>query len=805
MRIILCKDTVSDSNCVCFLKFSDFAGNSPVEMDGGNSDEIEWDEGVVLNEYDEEFEDNNLLIENPSKKLPECIEKWNVGLGINKIRCKVCSRFPKIVSRYTNNIIPRIAQNIGAQFRSKTLELHLATKYHAECLKADKLKPLIHETNPKNRTTLDNMILGGQAKVANIIGRRAISVYADAKCLSNSARSWAARQMAEQFAECFEYNDVVKNEENIRKISMNYLNPNFHAEILDCITSAEKNMIANKLKNCISLSLRMDGSVDRTCLDKIYVIAKTVNPSGKLESIFVGVGVQTERKASGLFEAMKRIINYNGEDLYELCMKKMTSFVTDGAGVNTGERSGLWAIIDQEAKRIGVAQKIVKIWCAAHRSDLILKDLKEKVPTVKSTIDKLKHISSYFHVSAMRSSELEKVARENSTELLHLPKYFEVRWAEFTHQLLQSILVSWNTLVLYFTQSKDPLEKHFKDYLTNYENLQFITFMADVIYCFKVFQQKLQTDDLNIITLNKHLNWFRNKIELLSTSANLGEGWVCKLETGIKKKTVEQDIDGTTLQVELKTLKGIMLNGGQESRCTRSNNQNSNRRNGDIMRRKVTKCILQFLKDRFSVDEKLVDILGPFCKLEPKVNVKEVMNLIAPDADDFELQMQYDELCDIPELKELSLLEILPRLAAAKSENFSEILNVFARIAAATPHSADVERSISANNRLKTNGRANFDIESENKWLFIHFNLPALENWDPRKTVVVWMNRKERRHHELTVEASENGTRKTTSQPYFKGIFQAASASGKRYLHESEDGDDGSVASHLPKRIRHRF
>lgn len=791
------------SNRVFFSEILDFDANSPVETDGVNLDEIESDEGVILNEYDVEFEENNLIIENSSRKLPECIEKWNVGLGINKMRCKVCSRFPKIVSRYTNNIIPRIAKDIGAQFRSKTLEFHLATKYHAECLKADKLKPLIHETNPKRRTSLDNMILGGQAKVANIIGRRAISVYADAKCLSNSARSWAARQMAEQFAECFDYNDVVKNEESIKKISMNYLNPNFHAEILDCITTAEKNMIANKLKNCISLSLRMDGSVDRTCLDKIYVIAKTVNGSGKLESIFVGVGVQTERKASGLFEAMKRIINYNGEDLYETCMKKMTSFVTDGAGVNTGERNGLWGIIDEEAKRIGVTQKIVKIWCAAHRSDLILKDLKEKVPTVKSTMDKLKQISAYFHVSAMRSSELEKVARENSTELIHFPKYFEVRWAEFTYQLLQSILVSWNTLVLYFSLSKEPLEKHFKDYLTNYENLQFITFMADVIYCFKVFQQKIQTDDLNIITLNKHLNWFRGKIELLNTSANLGEGWVCKLETGITKRTVEQDIDGTTTQVEVRTLKGIVLSGGQEIRLTRSNNQNNNRRNYDAMRRKVTKSVLQFLKDRFSVDEKLVDILGPFCKLERNVNIKEVMNLIAPDADDFELQMQYDELCEIPELKELSLLELLPRLAAAKSENFSEILNVFARIVAATPHSADVERSISANNRLKTSGRANFDIKSENKWLFIHFNLPTLENWDPRKTVVVWMNRKERRHHELTVEASENGTRKTTSQPYFKGIFQAAS--GKRCLYDSEDDDDGSLASNLPKRIRHRF
>lgn len=298
-----------------------FDENLPAEMDG-ELDENDWDEGVILNDYDDDFKENILDDEDVSKKLPECMEKWNVGLGINKMRCKVCFRFPNIVARYTKNNIPKIAKNIGVQYRTKILSLHLATKYHEECVKADKLKPLIHETNPKQRTTLDNMILGAQAKAANILGRRAISVYADAKCLSNSARSWAARQIAEQFAECFDFNDVEKNEENIKKISMNYMNPNFHAEILDCIVTAEKSIIEDKLKNCISLSLRMDGSVDRTCLDKIYVIAKTVNTAGELESIFVGVGVQTERKASGLFEAMKRIINYNGENLYEKCLKK---------------------------------------------------------------------------------------------------------------------------------------------------------------------------------------------------------------------------------------------------------------------------------------------------------------------------------------------------------------------------------------------------------------------------------------------------------------------------------------------------
>lgn len=777
---------------------------TPVEVDAEHFNQNERDEEQVLDEYDDEedLEEEILLDDGEPAGTPDCIDKWNVGQGINKIRCRVCFRFPKIVARFNKNVLPRMARKIGAQYRSKTIREHLLTKYHVECLKADKLKPLIHETNPKQRTTLDNMILGAQAKVANIIGRRAISVFADAKCLTISARSWAARQMAEQFAECFDFNDVTKNEEKVKMISMNYINPNFHADILDCIAAAEK----NKVLDCISLSLRVDGSVDRVCLDKIYVIAKIVNRFGELESIFVGVGVQTERKASGLFETIKRIINYNGEDLFDACFKKMTSFVTDGAGVNTGERNGLWAIIDEEARRLGVPQKIVKIWCAAHRSDLILKDLKGKVNSVNTMLDKLKNISSHFHVSAMRTSELEKVAEANNTKLMQLPKYFEIRWAEFTYQLLHSVLVSWNTLIIYFSHSKDSVEKHYKDYLTNYENLAFICFMADVVYCFKTFQQKIQTDDLNLITLKKHINWFRAKMELVNTSANLAEGWVCKLEAGIVRKTTAVEVDGIVTHVEVKTLKGIVLTGTSESRNTRSNTiQNNTKRSVEVLRQKVAKCIIQFLKDRFAVDEKLFEIIGPFCNLEPNVNIAEVMNLIAPDVNDFELQMQYSELCEIPELKNLSLLKLLPRLAAANSNNnFSEVLNVLARIVAATPHSADVERSISANNRLKTSGRSNFNVQTENKLLFIHFNLSVLEKWNPRKAVVVWMNKKQRRHHELTIEASENETRKTTSQPYYKGIFQSASRTKKSDDSEDDDSDESSAVN-LPKRFRHCF
>lgn len=554
---------------------------------------------------------------------------------------------------------------------------------------------------------------------------------------------------------------------------MNFSNPNFHAELIDCIVNVERDLIANKINDCVALSLRVDGSVDRTSIEENYVLAKIVNKSGHLESIFIGVGSQTERKASGLFEALRNTINQNGENLFETCVRKMTSFVTDGASINTGERSGLWRIMDDQAKQFGVNQNIVKIWCAAHRSDLILKDLKKNVLSVQSMIDTLKTISSHFHVSAMRTNELKFIAASEGTGLLNLPRFYEVRWAEFTSNLLTAVLVSWNTLVIYFSKQTDAADKGFKEYLTNYENLKLIALMADVMYLFTIFQKRAQADDLNIVSLVRHVSWLQSKIEFMETS-DLSEGWLQKLSNSIVLKTINDDE-----QNKVKTLKGIEL--AETNRIIR------NRRNDfTITRKRITKSIAKCINDRFVVDLNLVEKLGPFCKLDSSANVKIVTELIAPDMNDCDLYMQYEDACSVQEFKNLSFIELLPQLAK-DHESFGKVFEVFARIAAVTPHSADVERSISANNRLKTNGRSNFDISSENKWLFIHFNMPTLELWNPRKCVIEWINRKKRRHHDLTVHASREGARKTTAQPYYYGIFEAANS--KRIFSQYADGN----------------
>ena len=46
---------------------------------------------------------------------------------------------------------------------------------------------------------------------------------------------------------------------------------------------------------------------------------------------------------------------------------------------------------------------------------------------------------------------------------------------------------------------------------------------------------------------------------------------------------------------------------------------------------------------------------------------------------------------------------------------------------------------ISANNVLKSVHRNIMKIETENNQLFIHYNIPDLENWHPRPAVLAWL------------------------------------------------------------------
>lgn len=520
------------------------------------------------------------------------------------VRCEACIAQPKVVRMFYNNPkLAPIAQPEGTAKRGDVIRKHMLTLYHKEAVKAENSaskRRVENRAEEIHSPPLFKFISKANQELANRIGAYAYTIYNDGKRLNLSAFSWPSREVSNQIGKKFDINNPQQNSEDIEKISLQYLNPVAHKEILDCIVEVESDIVRNKIENCVSLSLRVDGSVDRCNLDKIYTLAKIVNSDGEMESIFVGVGIQKVRKAEGLLLAMKSTINSNGDSLFHTCLKKMTSIVTDGASINKGEKKGLWTLIDREAAAIGANQKILKIWCAAHRSDLTFKDLKKNVREVPEVMTWTSQIASLFHKSGMRYSELMAIAETKDVKLQRLPRYHEVRWTEYSFNLLNAILNSWQCLILYFQESKDSDGIAYRRFLTSYAKLRIIAFMAELLSVFQWFQKKLQSDDLTLITMKQEVDFFQARIQDLRENHLIG-GWCKKLEMETEVKRAKA-ADGRELVQ--RTWHGIRLLDNAERR----NNVTS--RTFDVVRTEILDFVIKDSTTRFSIDKKLLDAIG---------------------------------------------------------------------------------------------------------------------------------------------------------------------------------------------------
>ena len=152
---------------------------------------------------------------------------------------------------------------------------------------------------------------------------------------------------------------------------------------------------------------------------------------------------------------IKSMINLLGSNVTNLIMKEVYLLVKDGTSVNTGYNNGLWKIFQyyRLEKFSEPVALIHTIWCCAYNSSLAWKLASNKIPEIKNMLMTLSGISSHFAKSGVRCRELKNIAEYNNLIVYSFSKIFEIRWSEFTHQLVEIILKSWNILLIYFNST----------------------------------------------------------------------------------------------------------------------------------------------------------------------------------------------------------------------------------------------------------------------------------------------------------------------------------------------------------------
>lgn len=352
----------------------------------------------------------------------------------------------------------------------------------------------------------------------------------------------------------------------------------------------------------------------------------------------------------------------------------------------------------------------------------------------------------------------------------------------------------WDTDILgvhcrYFEDVPDQDGKAYGMRLLNYQHLQMVAFITDLLLVFKILQERLQSDNLNPVSMQVHVNTFKNTIQVMKNDTALLGGWEERLSEEIETESASDDGE---VSEKLKW-HGIELNADVYERRGAWRRIRTN----EFVRAEILDEVIRLTDRRFEETEELFHVFSPFINLDPDADVKRAHELIGRDLELVMLNIQFTELCQSPELKKLNFRQLISHLAADR-DSFGTVLTAFSRIAAATPHSADVERTISANNILKTKLRASLELTTENKYLFIHFNLPPLIEWNPRKSVIHWINKKTRREHVLSIGDKK---RKATKQRHFAGIFPTTDEMETRSIDSDySSGEESIINLHENKR-----
>ena len=161
----------------------------------------------------------------------------------------------------------------------------------------------------------------------------------------------------------------------------------------------------------------------------------------------------------------------------------------------------------------------------------------------------------------------------------------------------------------------------------------------------------------------------------------------------------------------------------------------------DAIRNEVLLSINTFLRQRFD-DTDFADLAA--IKNLPSAKEKDLRKLHAAIVPDQSLADFVQSCLEVGQMTELNNSDPRLLLKAIIGDKSTKSLHLaLARIIAAKPQLADVERLISTYNKIKTDGRSSISPETLCKCIFIAINMPDLASFDFRSPAKLWLEKNE--------------------------------------------------------------
>ena len=412
--------------------------------------------------------------------------------GRSRYVCELCFKFKDTIAKTMSyrGKIPAICTANGTILRLSELQEHLSSEIHKKSCSAENVSKMSN-VEKTTKTEIGMCISNQNAALCNRIGSLMIEVFNNCKRGTISAWSWPSIHISNTMSSEFDMGSPHVTYNPSPGI-FSYVTPMQHADLLSYIVSGHKPELLTKIKSALAVSLAIDGSVDRFQLDNKYVKCKIITSEGEQEDLFLGFSESTERKTKGYVSAVKEAVSFTitWKDLFD----NITCIVTDGESLNIGEHNSLWKVLQDERSysTSNPTLPLIKIWCAAHRSDLAFGKVSKTVKEVNLLISDACGLSTFFHTSAVRTKELEMTASHHDLKVKHIPKYLEVRWTEFSYSLFSSILFSWQAIVKYLQHTEDRSAQGHIKFLTDRTKFRTMCCVADVLQIYSRFQKAIQ-------------------------------------------------------------------------------------------------------------------------------------------------------------------------------------------------------------------------------------------------------------------------------------------------------------------------
>lgn len=293
-----------------------------------------------------------------------------------------------------------------------------------------------------------------------------------------------------------------------------------------------------------------------------------------------------------------------------------------------------------------------------------------------------------------------------------------------------------------------------KDVWLDKNRIHLTSLISDMSFIYKRFQKSFESDSATIFDVQPQIEKTLDKFtEMLEKPVSLG--W-------------EEAFLENLSQVETRFGKKIFKFHGYVLTEDNSHKEFSK------LRKDVILSMIEFLKKMFECDSSLRDNILPLRVLDPDTSVEQLKKCYKIACPDLEFRLfcqEYFELACVQEYRESSPVQLLKILCRNKDGQFDTIKKALARLVAAKPHSADVERIIHAYNKIKSKDRSNMGQLQLQNQLHVKLNMGPLDVFNPTEAAMKWLTVKKRRDRPVL---------KKKAEPFFKGVFSEADARIKK-------------------------